>query len=165
MAVVGLLIVMSTSFASAQPLFGTLLATDKPETAHQKLKAMGYSGFSFTERASCKFDDSCLGTFTGPSVNKGFVRFSPLGIRSVLLETSSASEMVITLSRKYGTPSIPKAASGSSISAVLRNQGAPTHFWSLPTGVEISVGKDGKVNYFSPEATDKSADKNGLKNF
>lgn len=164
-AAAGVLLVAAGASASAQELFGSLLATDRPEVAHQKLKALGYSGFGLTERAGCKVDDQCLGTFTGPSVSKGFVRFSAAGIRSVRLETSHTADIVAALSRKHGPPSVPRAVSGGPVTAAVQNQQLPTQVWNLPTGVQITVGKDGSVSYSSPEVLSKPSAGTGVKNF
>lgn len=164
-AAAGVLLVAAGASTSAQELFGNLLATDGPEAAHQKLKALGYSGFSLTERAGCKIDDKCLGTFTGPSISKGFVRFSPRGIRSVLLETSNPADIGAVLNRKYGTPSVPTPEPGNDLVTRHRNEHLPAKVWRLSSGVEIAIGKDGRVSYASPENFGAGADKSGLKNF
>jgi len=149
----------------AAELFGTLVVTDKPKAAHAKLIAMGYSGFGVTERATCVVDDQCLGTFTGPSVTKGFVRFSPSGIRSVYLETSSTAEIIAALTRKHGPHTTPTSAASNSFVAAIQNQQMGTHVWNLKSGVQISIRKDGSVTYYSPEVFGAPPDTGGVKNF
>lgn len=162
---VGMMLGAALTAASAKDLFGTLQVDDRPQAAHNKLKALGYSGFSLADRAACAIDDKCLATFTGPSITKGFVRFSPNGIRSVYLETSSTADIVAALTRKHGPAKTPSPVPGGTFMASIQNQQLETHVWNLPTGVQISIGKDGSVRYFSPEAFGTPADAGGVKNF
>lgn len=164
-AAVGLALGAVLTAASAKDLFGTLQVEDSPQAAHTKLKALGYSGFGLIDRAVCVFDDKCLATFTGPSITKGFVRFSPNGIRSVYLETAGTDDIVAALTRKHGPAKTPSPVPGGTFMASIQNQRLETHVWNLPTGVQISIGKDGSVRYFSPEAFGTPADAGGVKNF
>jgi hypothetical protein len=149
--------------ASAQDMFGNLSWSDSPSQVHKKLVDMGYTGFTTSERASCFVNNSCRGSFNGPSVRKGSVIFSN-GVPSTLfVETGDANGAAASLSKRYGAAQAP--ATPKNPSWLLRPQPGdpkPTHVWTRGRGISITLYDSGLVIY--DRRPTEAKDGSGLKN-